>query len=238
MKAIIPILLLLAPVLCRAAALPSDFGSSRINASGVTYLMALPAYSQLALAAKEKALANAAAALGIADGQVVVELPAAGELWRVKNGKPAKLDSWSDNELPLGQGTRRAGRWFASFGMQGMSGGDYPSGTLNMRLGSTLYKGRYDAALTYDYSKQQDALVGRTSLGLVSRALLPINRHGGWNVGAELYTIDNYGVRQNSFGLVTGLNVYLPGGSFDVTLNLRDKGAYGLLVGYTLFITR
>lgn len=238
MKALIAALLLLAPVLCRAAALPHAFESSRVNASGVTYLKALSAYSRLALAAKAETLANAAAALGIADGQMVVELRAAGELWRVKDGKPAMQDSWSDNELPLGPGTRRAGRWFASFGMQAMSGGDYPSGTLNMRFGSTLYKGRYDAALTYDYSRQQDALVGRTSLGLVGRALLPINQHGGWNVGAELYTIDNYGVRQNSFGLVTGLNVYLPGGSFDVTLNLRDKGAYGLLAGYTLFITR
>jgi hypothetical protein len=138
----------------------------------------------------------------------------------------------------MGEKTSQAGRWFASFGMQGMSGGDYPSGAINMRLGSTLYKNRYDVALTYDYYKLRDALEGRTSLGLVARALMPVSPYGGWNIGAQLLSVNNYGVRQGTLGIVAGINVFLPRGSFDITLNLQDQGNYGLLAGYTVFITR
>jgi len=45
-------------------------------------------------------------------------------------------------------------------------------------------------------------------------------------------------VKTASVGLVAGINVYLPRGSFDITLNLQDKGAYGLMAGYTVFISR
>ena len=67
---------------------------------------------------------------------------------------------------------------------------------------------------------------------------MPLSVHGGCNIGAQLNSVDNYGAKTRSIGLVTGLNVYLPGGSFDITLNLQDKGVYGLMAGYTVFITR
>jgi hypothetical protein len=236
MKSALIALVLLLPAY--ASALPAAFKGSRVNGAGVTYLEAASAYDQLSLTAKAAEVAIAAKELGLTSGRLVVKQEAAGELWVVKAGTPSRLDAWSDKSLPLGQNASHAGRWFASFGTQGMSGGDYPSGAINMRLGTTLYKNRYDAALTYDYYKLRDALEGRTSLGLVGRALMPVSPYGGWNIGAQISSVNNYGVRQGTIGLVTGINVFLPRGSFDITLNLQDKGNYGLLVGYTVFITR
>lgn len=231
-------ILFFAPSLCFGAALPSEFESSRTNSAGLVYLKASGGYNDLTAASRASVVATAAASLGRKNGQLAVELDAAGELWTIKNGEAEKLDVWSDRSTPLAHGSLKPGRWFASFGMQGMSGGDYPSGTINLRLGTTLYKNRYDAAVTYDHYKLRDALDGRTSLGLVGRALLPLSPHGGWNIGAQVSSMDSYGNKTSSIGLVTGLNVYLPGGSLDLTLNLRDKGGYGLMAGYTIFLTR
>ena len=238
MRLLLAALLLLAPGLCRAVTLPSEFEGSRVNTSGLVYLKASSSYKNLSAAAKAAAVAKAASALGHATRQLAVELDGAGELWSVNSGKVLELESWSDKTLPLGPGSNRMGRWFASFGMQSMGGGDSPSSTLNMRLGSTLYKNRYDLALSYDYSKPRDSLLSRASLGVVGRALMPLSRHGGWNIGVQLSSYNNYGVKTSDSGLVTGLNVYLPRGSFDITLSLRSKGAYGLLAGYTVFLTR
>lgn len=230
--------LLLVPSFCSAASLPSEFESSRTNPAGLVYLKAAGGYKNLSAAARASAVTNAAAALGRQAGQLAVELDGAGELWNLKNGKASRLDSWSDRPMPLAHGSSRIGRWFASFGVQGMSGGDNPSGTMNLRLGSTLYRNRYDLALAYDYSKPHDSVLARASLGLVGRALMPLSAHGGWNIGGQITSTDNYGDKTASIGLVTGLNVYLPGGSFDITLKLQDKGAYGLMAGYTVFLTR
>jgi len=221
-----------------AAAMPPAFKGSHVNGAGVTYLEAASSYDKLSLNAKAAEVALAAKELGVPTGSLVVKQDAGGELWSIKAGTPYRLDTWSDKSTPLGQNTSRAGRWFASFGMQGMNGGDYPSGAINMRLGSTLYQNRYDVALTYDYYKLRDALEGRTSLGLVGRALMPVSQYGGWNIGAQLSSVNNYGVRQGTVGIVTGINVFLPRGSFDITLNLQDQGNYGFLAGYTVFITR
>lgn len=236
MKTLLAALALLLPT-C-AAALPAVFKGAHVNGAGVTYLEAESSYEQLSLPTKAAEIAVAARELGVAAGSLVVKRDVGGELWSVKAGTPSRLDVWSDRSIPLGEKTNQAGRWFASVGMQGMSGGDYPSGAINMRLGSTLYKNRYDVALTYDYYKLRDALEGRTSLGLVGRALMPVSPYGGWNIGAQLLSVNNYGVRQGTLGIVAGINVFLPRGSFDITLNLQDQGNYGLLAGYTVFITR
>jgi hypothetical protein len=230
--------LLLGPSFCFGAALPSEFEGSRVNSSGLVYLKGAGGYKNLSAAAQAAAVSKGAAALGRQDCQIAVELDGAGELWDVRNGKAAQLDAWSDRSMPLAHGSSRIGRWFASFGMQAMNGGDFPSGAMNLRLGSTLFKNRYDLALAYDYSKPRDSIVSRTSLGLVGRALLPLSPHGGWNIGGQISSADNYGDQTSSIGLVTGLNVYLPGGSFDITFKLQDKGAYGLMAGYTVFLSR
>lgn len=228
---------LLSPALCRAAALPPEFASFRAGAAGTVYLKASETYPPQN---QDAAVLNAwyAAAPAKKEGLAVVELNGGGELWTVKEGRAAKLDAWSDKQIYLGPKARRTGRWFASFGMQSMGGGDYPSSTMNLRLGTTLYKNRYDAAVSYDYGKPRDAVLSRSSLGLVGRMLMPFSRRGGWNLGAQLSSSDNYGLKTTAAGLVTGLNVYLPSGSFDISFTFRDKGAYGLLAGYTVFLTR
>ncbi len=238
MKGIIFYLLLALPAVCRGAVLPPEFLTYTANGSGVSRLKAAPAYADMAAGSKAEVIANACAALNLPEGSVAVELPSGGEIWNFSGGKARRLDAWSDKVLPQGPGIKTAGRWFASFGMQSMGGGDYPSSTLNMRLGSTLLQGRYDLALSYDYAKPQESELTSSSLGLVGRALLPLSRHSGWNVGAQWYAADNYGEKSSSFGLVTGINVYLPRGSFDITLNLKDKGDCGLLAGYTIYLSR
>jgi hypothetical protein len=235
MKRLVTVIMLLAPA--AAAALPPEFESSRVNSAGIVYLKAAKAYKPLSAAQKADTVSLAAVSLELKK-TVVVELAGEGELWAVKEGRASRLDAWSDEHMRSGPKARRTGRWFASFGMQSMGGGDYPSSTMNLRFGSTLYKNRYDLAVSYDYSKPRDSELARAALGLVGRALLPLSRHGGWNIGAQLSSVDNYGVEETKIGLVTGLNVYLPRGSFDITLNLQDKGAYGLLAGYTVFITK
>lgn len=237
MKRLTAALLLLLPLCAAAAPLPPQFESSRTAAAGAVYLKAAKAYYDFTIGDKAAAVAAAAAALGLA-GPVAVELDGGGELWEVKESRVVKLDAWSDRNIYLGPKARRTGRWFASFGMQSMGGGDYPSATMNLRLGTTLYKDRYDAAVSYDYSKPQDSELSRSSLGLVGRMLMPLSRHGGWNLGAQVSSSDNYGVKTTAVGLVTGLNVYLPRGSFDISFTLRDKGAYGLMAGYTVHLTR
>lgn len=217
-----------------AAALPPEIESSRPNAAGVMQLKAAKNYKTLDVHRKAEIVAAAAGP----DAAAQVSFDGGGELWRVKGGEADRLDAWSDAKIRLEEKAVRTGRWFASFGMQSMAGGDYPSATLNLRLGSTLYKDRYDLALSYDYSKPQDSLLSRSSLGLVGRALMPLTRHGGWNIGAQVASVDNYGVEETKVGVVTGLNVYLPRGSFDITFNLQDKGAYGFLAGYTVYLTR
>ena len=237
MRLLLLAVLLLLPAFGRAA-LPQEFESSNLNRSGVLYLKAAATYGPLSPDEKTSSVEKAAGSLAVANGTVVVQSGAAGEIWSVRGGKAEKLDGWSDTTLPLNPKTNNAGRWFASFGMQSMSGGPSPSGTINMRLGSTLYKGRYDLALSYDYNKLSDAELGQASLGVVGRALIPLTRHGGWNIGAQLTRTNSFGVASDSVGLVTGLNIYLPRGTFDITLNLQEKGAYGVLAGYTIFITR
>lgn len=238
MRRIFLCLLFALPAAGRAGGLPAQFLSQQVNGAGITVLKAAPAYAELSARVKSEKVAEACASPGQAEMPVAVELPGSGELWKCAEGKAVRLDAWSDAAMQPGPGVKKAGRWFASIGMQSMGGGDYPASTLNMRVGSTLFKGRYDLALTYDYYKPRDSELTSSSLGLVGRALMPLSRHTGWNVGAQISTADNYGKKEKELGLVAGLSVYLPRGSFDITLNLKEKGNCGLLAGYTVYLSR
>mgnify|MGYP001453103052 CR=1 FL=1 len=238
MRPLLTAALLLAPCVCRAGALPPEFAASSVNGAGIISVKAATTYVDLVGSDRADAVAKVGTALGLADGPLSVRLPDGGELWNLSAGKAEKLDSWSGGAVQPGPGVSAAGRWFASLGMQNMGGGDYPASTLNMRVGSTLFRGRYDLALSYDYYKPRDSELTSRSLGIVGRALMPLSRHSGWNAGAQLSTSDNYGVKTGDFGLVAGINVYLPRGSFDISLNLKGRGACGLLLGYTVYLTR
>jgi len=231
--------LLLAPALCRAADLPPQFEGSSLNASGTRVLKAAKTYVGIPPMGRPGLVAQAASSLALpSDKPFAVEWPGGGELWAMKGGLPARLDSWSDRSLPLNPKSLNKGRWFGAFGLQSMGGGDYPASSMNLRVGSTLFQNHYDLAWTYDYYKPAESLTYRASMGLMGRKLMPLSPRGGWNVGAKLCLLNNYGERSGTLGLVTGLNIYLPRGSFDITLLLQDEGAYGLLAGYTLHLTR
>ena len=238
MRALIAALLLF-PAVCRAGVLPPQFEGSSVNAAGTTVLKAAKTYTAIQPMGRSAVIAQAAAALAVPPGKPFsVEWQGGGELWSMKDGQPAKLDSWSDRSLPLGPKSSNRGRWFGAFGIQSMGGGDYPASSMNLRVGSTLFQNHYDLAWTYDYYKPAESQTYRASMGLMGRKLMPLSPHGGWNVGAQLSMLNNYGERSGTLGLVTGLNIYLPRGSFDITLLLQDEGAYGLLAGYTVYLTR
>lgn len=231
--------LLLVPAVCKAGSLPPQFEGSAVNAAGTTILKAAKSYALTQPMARPAVVAEAAAALPLPpEKPFAVEWPGGGELWAMKAGQPVKLDSWSDRSLPLNPKSSGKGRWFGTFGIQSMGGGDYPASAMNLRVGSTLFKNQYDLAWTYDYYKPAEAETYRASMGLMGRKLMPLSPHGGWNVGAQLSMLNNYGERSGALGLVTGLNIYLPRGSFDITLLLQDEGAYGLLAGYTVHLIR
>ncbi len=148
MRNILAALLLLSPVLCRAAVLPAQFENSVVNSAGTVVLKAAPAYNA-DQQGKGEAVAQAARALGIpVDKPVAVQWPGGGELWTMKDIGAVKLDSWSDKALPLGPNSQNGGRWFGFFGIQSMGGGDFPSSSMNLRVGSTLFKNQYDLAYT------------------------------------------------------------------------------------------
>lgn len=238
MKLILAALLLL-PALCRAATLPPQFESSSANPSGTMVIKASKTYTAIPSIARSGTVLQAAAALALPpEKPFSVEWPGGGELWAIKEGQATKLDSWSDRSLPLNERSSSKGRWFGSFGLQRMGGGDYPASSMNLRVGSTLFQNHYDLAWTYDYYKPAESQTYRANMGLMGRKLMPLGPHGGWNYGVQLSMLNNYGVRSGTLGLVTGLNIYLPRGSFDITLQFQDEGVYGLLVGYTVYLTR
>ncbi|PIU19508.1 MAG: hypothetical protein COT18_07135 [Elusimicrobia bacterium CG08_land_8_20_14_0_20_59_10] len=231
--------LLLLPHVCQAGSLPPQFEGSSVNASGTTILKAAKAYTFIQPVGRPAVVAQAAAALPLPpEKPFSVEWPGGGELWAMKDGQPVKLDSWSDLSLPLNPKSFNIGRWFGTFGIQSMGGGDYPASSMNLRVGSTLLRNRYDLAWTYDYYKPAESETYRAAMGLMGRKLMPLSPHGGWNFGAQLSMLNNYGERSGTLGLVTGLNIYLPRGSFDITLLLQDEGAHGLFAGYTVHLTR
>lgn len=163
----------------------------------------------------------------------------AGELWNrdIKKDEYALMEKRSFAWMNAGENTPKAGKWFASFGIQGM-GGDNPSTTMNLRLGTMLYKNKYDLALTYDYNKQDYSLLTKKALGLSARRLFPLTPHTGWNAGLKVDITDYYGEAGTDFKGLAGINIYLPGGSFDITYSIGNKGYWSVILGYTVFITR
>jgi len=146
------------------------------------------------------------------------------------------VDAWADDRPPL-QAQRKTGQWFGFFGAQAQTGGSTKSSGFNARIGSTLWQGRYDLAATLSTQTTKDA--STSSVGLVGRMLFRLNPDIGWNVGAQAQrSASSSGDTLDTISVVGGLNIYVPNGSFDVTLTLGNRGTYGLLFGYTIFLTR
>lgn len=180
-------------------------------------------------------------AAGINDNSPLAEVvrPGGGSLWRLSEGKVRQLEEWSDDKLSLGSAERR-GRLFGFFGGQLSNGGTANATGLNARIGSTLFKNRYDLALTFGYNSADTTPKSTiVSYGLVGRALFPLTRRIGWNIGAQAVRSDpNLGNATNTVSALGGINFYLPKGSFDLTLTYGSRGSLGLLIGYTLYLTK
>lgn len=160
-----------------------------------------------------------------------------GELWMLKTSGPARIDFWSDRRLSF---TREQGknRFFGYMGGQMMRGGDMDTiMAFNGRLGTTLFKNRCDAAVLFSYAKMGD--YNLSSYGLLGRALFPLSEHVGWNVGGSyVRNSPSEGDAVNSIAVLGGINFYLPGGSFDVTVSIGNNSMQSLMIGYTLYLTR
>lgn len=169
----------------------------------------------------------------------VVEYRGNGELWTVAGGSATLADTWSRSQLRYTRHERTAGRWFGYAGGQFVRGGDSPSNGWTGRLGTTLFKNRYDAALSISRSSLTDADdSAMTTLGLTGRALYPYTRHAGLNLGLQLDRVSYTGYSHISPSAVGGINIYLPGGSFDLSLNYGESGRVALLAGYTVYISK
>ncbi len=159
-----------------------------------------------------------------------------GSLWRSRSGRAELVEEWSDDKVPYTE-AGRAGKLFGFFGGQLASGGEMDMMGVNARLGSTLLRNRYDAALILGYSSLDTEPKATTvSYGAVGRTLFPWKPGLGYNVGFQVLRISpSQGDGVTTVSALAGLNFFLGGGSFDVTLNAGNHSSYGLLAGYSFF---
>ncbi len=171
-----------------------------------------------------------------------------GWIWRGKRDpktgreRVSLVDRWDDGSFPWVQESSPWGKWFLFLGGQAVSGGDIGSSHgFNVRLGTTLFRDRYDAAFTFNSTSTGPApKVKLTSLGALGRALFRVpDTHWGYNLGGGITVISGPGFdTENEFNVVGGLNLYQRGGSWDLSLNLGDEGTRTLVLGYSLFLNR
>jgi hypothetical protein len=233
-------LLLAVCLLCGGTAFAAEpspmIAGYRLSPSGVLLLTAATGYFDLKTAEKKAAVERAAAKAPSAS-VLSVESAGEGELWSVAAGSAAVIDSWSEHVMRFGPRSRRAGRWFGYLGGQLTRGGDLPSNAWTGRLGTTLFKNRYDAAVSLtrnSFTEVDDS--GVTTVGLTFRALYPYTAHAGFNLGVQLDRVSATGYSRLSPSALAGINIYLPGGSFDVTLTHGERGNRGLMAGYTVYL--
>lgn len=224
------------PAAAAAESQPGAFAGAALNSGGVLRLKATETYLKLDGSPRKEAVETQAKAYPAAS-VVVVDYLGNGELWTISDGRASLADSWKRSEIHFGPHVRRFGRWFGYIGAQATRGGDLPSNMWVGRVGTMLFKNRYDAALSVSrnsFTALTDSTV--TSIGLTFRSLHPFTEHTGYNYGAQLDRISYTGYSHISPSILCGMNIYLPGGSFDVTITQGEKGNRGLLFGYTVYI--
>lgn len=170
---------------------------------------------------------------------ILVNRKEGGSLWRFEAGNPKIVDEWSDDRLYYADEAAPRGKLFGFFGGQIATGGDIDAKGFNARLGTTLFN-NYDVAATFGYaSLDTSPKYTINTIGLVGRALYPWTQHAGWNVGAQIVRNDpSVGDPDFALSVLGGINFYLPGGTFDITLTAGEQGTYALLVGYTFYFNR
>ena len=212
------------------------FAEAALTSGGVLRLKAAESYLKLDESAR-KAAVEAQGKEYPGTSVVSVDYLGNGELWTISDGHASLADSWKRSEIHFGPHMRRFGRWFGYVGAQATRGGDLPSNMWVGRVGTMLFKNRYDAALSVarnNFTALSDSAV--TTIGLTFRSLHPFTEHTGYNYGAELDRTSYTGYSHISPSVLGGINIYLPGGSFDVTVTQGEMGNRGFMFGYTVYI--
>lgn len=231
---------------CSKVALPAAFSGCTSGAAGALYFKADKNYFAMDKTARAAVASKAIAAWLEANPKSKLALFAVkgdgmGELWGLPaGGKTARLDAWQDSRMNFGPKQAKHGNLFAYLGGQLVTGRDYPSKGFSARLGTMLFKDRYDAAVSYSYSGITGvADSGSSSIGLVGRARFKSTRHAGLNAGFQLnYYKSAYGEDEWAPSVIGGINVYVPSGSFDISASIGGRGAFNLQLGYTVFLSR
>ncbi|MEF3280665.1 MAG: hypothetical protein K6357_06840 [Elusimicrobiota bacterium] len=169
---------------------------------------------------------------------IIVLLKDGGELWNITSSSVELMERWSDNKLFFDPVQTRSGRIFGFLGAQTTMGGDVKSSGINARLGSTLFKDRFDFSIFFSHNSYDSA--GMNSYGVSLRALFPLTRKYGANLGVQLSKVsyEEGGESTNVTSILGGVNYYLPAGSFDITLLIGNNSTYSLIAGYTFYLTK
>jgi hypothetical protein len=171
-----------------------------------------------------------------------------GWLWRGERGRTvgrervSLVDRWDDASFPWIQESSPWGKWFLFVGGQGLSGGDTsPSSGFNVRIGTTLYRDKYDVAFTFNQTfTGSTPNTELTAVGIIGRALFRVPKtNWGYNIGGGATVLGgrNFDI-ENQFNLLGGLNYYQLKGTWDLSLNLGDEGVRTLILGYSVFLSR
>jgi hypothetical protein len=170
-----------------------------------------------------------------------------GWLWEVVDTKSVGekklrlVDQWDDATAPWTAETSLRDRWFFFAGGQSVFGGDVGSSSgFNLRLGTTLFKNRYDLAFLFNKtSTGPSPKVKATALGFIGRMLFRGPGHWGYNVGGQLTSLSASGASADrQLSAVGGLNYYQGHGAWDMSLTLGDEGSRTLVLGYSIFFDR
>lgn len=171
-----------------------------------------------------------------------------GWVWRGKRDaktgreKVTLVDRWDDGSFPWVQESSVWGRWFLFMGGQSVSGGGIGSSSgFNLRLGTTLFRDKYDVAFTFNRtSTGPSPKIELTAIGALGRALFRVpDTNWGYNIGGSVTTISGERFKtENELSLLGGLNYYQPTGTWDLSLNLGDEGTRTLILGYSIFLNR
>jgi hypothetical protein len=231
----------------------SHFHGPTVGGAGQLRVTATEVFLEARPADKHKALEELAAswrAAGAADPLLIeVRWRYGGWLWRGKNGGKggretvALVDRWDDGSFPWVQNSA-FGKWFLFLGGQSVSGGGLGSSSgFSLRIGSTLFRDKYDVAFTFNRTStanKPNPDIELTALGVLGRALFRVpGKNWGYNLGGSVTRIsgENFDT-ENELSLLAGLNYYQRAGTWDLSLNLGDEGSRTLVLGYSIFLTR
>lgn len=262
-------LLAAAPLLAAPAAKPSSDGTAALRADWAKHeawfanprlgpskqlrVDATDDYLETRGVDKKRALEELAAAwrsrgtAGAEPFMLEVRWPYGGWIWEArrdaKSGreKLTMVDRWEDAGFPWIYEAATQDKWFLFLGGQSVSGGSIGSSSgFNARFGTTLLRGKYDVAVTFNRtSTGPTPKIELNAFGLMGRALFRKSDEWGYNIGGQIVAISGENLEtENQVSALFGLNLYQGNGTWDLTLNLGDEGSRTLILGYSIFLSR